>query len=277
MLTKDPTLGWTQTQVHQVGASPQAVTSWRVQISMLDANRVGVAAGQIQLSTDRPVGFWQASDSTILTPAAPVTLTADSGGKITFSIPAEELDTAVLTAQALDSTGQPSGAPLAITPNIDVQNFLAGQGSLTDKGTLTGAGSQPGQALLNAQNTTWDTATQAYVSSGPLLPKLTSASAGAVAQAINHVANLGLGYQPSSSTDVQSVSFDLTPGVTPTFQSSTDPNAFSSLTGTLGVGNWWDSAKNDAESVFHGLRHGVIKFKKMVSSWDKEPRSGPST
>ena len=272
VLTKDPTLGWTQAQVHQDGASLQSVTSWRVQISILDANRVGVGAGRIQLSTDRPVGFWQASGSTILTPAAPVTLTADSGGKITVSIPAEELDSAVLTAQALDTTGQPSGPPLAITPNIDVQNFLAGQGSLTDKGTLTGAGSQPGQALLNAQNTSWDATTQAYVSNGPLLPKLTSAGAGAVAQALNHVANLGLGYQPSSGTDVQSVSFDLTPGVTPTFQSSTDPNAFNSLSGTLGVVSWWDSAKNDAESAFHGLRHGVIKFKHMVSSWDKEAK-----
>ena len=274
VLTKDPTLGWTQTQVHQDGASPQSVTSWRVQISILDANRVGVAAGQIQLSTDRLVGFWQASGSTILTPAAPVTLTADSGGKITVSIPAEELDTAVLTAQALDSTGQPSGPPLAITPNIDVQNFLAGQGSLTDKGTLTGTGSQPGQALLNAQNTTWDTATQAYVSSGPLLPKLDQRRQAKARsrRPSTTFANLGLGYQPSSSTDVQSVSFDLTPGVTPTFQSSTDPNAFSSPSATLGDSDWWDSAKNDAESAFHGLRHGVIEFKHMVSSWDKEAR-----
>ena len=270
VLAKDPTLGWTQTQVHQDGASLQPVTSWRVQISVLDANRAGVAAGQIQLSTDRPAGCWQASGSTILTPAAPVTLAADSGGKITVSIPAEELDTAVLTAQALDSTGQPSGPPLVITPNIDVQNFLAGQGSLTGKGTLTGTGSQPGQALLNAQNTSWDSKTQAYVSSGPLLPKLSSAGAGPVAQAINHVASLGLGYQPSSGTDVQSVSFDLTPGVTPAFQSSTNPNAFSSLSGTLGDSDWWDSAKNDAESAFHGLRHGVITFKHMVSSWDKD-------
>ena len=51
----------------------------------------------------------------------------------------------MLTAQALDSTGQPTGAPLAITPNIDVQNFLAGQGSLTGKGTLTGGGCSPGR------------------------------------------------------------------------------------------------------------------------------------
>ena len=39
--------------------------------------------------------------------------------------------------QALDSNGDPSGDPLDVTPNIDVQNFLAGQGSLTDIGKLT--------------------------------------------------------------------------------------------------------------------------------------------
>ncbi len=55
VLTKDPVLGWTQTQVHQDGASMQSVTSWRVQITTLDANQVGVGFGQIRLSTDRPV------------------------------------------------------------------------------------------------------------------------------------------------------------------------------------------------------------------------------
>ena len=69
VLTKDPVLGWTQTLVHQDGASVQPVTSWRVQISILDANQVGVGFGQIRLSTDRPVGFWQASGSTVVTPA----------------------------------------------------------------------------------------------------------------------------------------------------------------------------------------------------------------
>ena len=68
VLTKDPVLGWTQTLVHQDGASVLSVTSWRVQITTLDANQVGVGFGQIRLSADRPVGFWQASGSTVVTP-----------------------------------------------------------------------------------------------------------------------------------------------------------------------------------------------------------------
>ena len=203
VLTKDPVLGWTQTQVHQDGASMQSVTSWRVQITTLDANQVGVGFGQIRLSTDRPVGFWQASGSTVVTPGTPVTLTAGPSGKVTFSIPAEELDTALLTVQALDSNGNPSGDPLDVTPNIDVQNFLAGQGSLTDIGKLTGTSLVAATIPVDPDN---PVGAQAKVFS-----KLTDAtSATAVAGAVSHVAQLGLGYQPVSSTDVRSATFDLT-------------------------------------------------------------------
>jgi len=262
VLTKDPVLGWTQTQVHQDGASLQSVTSWRVQITTLDANQVGVGFGQIRLSTDRPAGFWQASGSTVVTPGTPVTLTAGASGKVTFSIPAQELDTALLTVQALDSSGNPSGAPLDVTPNIDVQNFLAGQGSLTDVGKLSGTGLLAATVPADPDN---PAGPQAKV-----FPKLTdTTSAAAVAGAVSHVAQLGLGYQPASSTDVRSAAFDLT--VSPaTFSTSPDPAAFDSLRGDLGGVSWWDSAKNDAGSVFHGLRHGVIAFKKMVTSWSDE-------
>jgi hypothetical protein len=262
VLTKDPVLGWTQTQVHQDGASIQSVTSWRVQITTLDANQVGVGFGQIRLSTDRPVGFWQASGSTVVTPGTPVTLTAGPSGQVTFSIPAEELDTARLTVQALDSNGNPSGDPLDVTPDIDVQTFLAGQGSLTDIGKLTGPGLVAATIPVDPDN---PAGPQAKVFS-----KLTdTTSAIAVAGAVSHVAQLGLGYQPVTSTAVRSAAFDLTASPA-TFSTSSDPAAFDSLLGGLGGLSWWDSAKNDADSVFHGLRHGVIAFKKMVTSWSDE-------
>ena len=262
VLTKDSVLGWTQALVHQDGASVRPVTSWRVQVTILDANQVGVGFGQIQLSTDRPVGFWQASGSTVVDPGTPVTLTAGASGKVTFSIPAEELDTALLTVQALDSNGSPSGDPLDVTPNIDVQNFLAGQGSLTDIGKLTGTSLVAATIPVDPDN---PVGAQTKVFS-----KLTDAtSATAVAGAVAHAAQLGLGYQPASSTDVRSATFDLT--VSPaTFSTSPDPAAFDSLRGGLGGVSWWDSAKNDADSVFHGLRHGAIAFKKMVTSWSNE-------
>jgi hypothetical protein len=261
VLTKDPTLGWTQTQVHQDSAEQklQPVTSWQTQISVLDANNNAVAGGKVQMAVDRPVGLWQADGSTILTPASPVTMTADGGGRIIASIPAQELDTAVLTAQALDSTGQPTGQPFTITPNIDVQNFLAGTHSLTDIGKLN-------SGALTTATIPVDPADP----DGPqttVFPKLTSDGAGPVVQAINHVAALGL--QPTVAGAVQSAMFDLTT-TPPTFKTSPSPAGFDSLRGQLGDPAWWDSVKNDAESVFHGLRHGLLEFKRMVSSWEAD-------
>ncbi len=260
VLTKDPVLGWTQTQVHQDGASIQSVTSWRVQITTLDANQVGVGFGQIRLSTDRPVGFWQASGSTVVTQGTPVTLTAGASGKVTFSIPAQKLDTALLTVQALDSNGNPSGGPLDVTPNIDVQNFLAGQGSLTDVGKLTGVGLLAATVPADPDN---PAGPQAKV-----FPKLTdTTSTAAVAGAVSHVAQLGLGYQPASSTDVRSATFDLT--VSPaTFATSSDPAAFDSLGGGLGDVSWWDSAKNDARSCSSAGPMFQLKDRQRIARQD---------
>ncbi len=259
VLTKDPTLGWTQTQVHQDGVRLQPVTSWQTQISVLDANNNAVAGGKVQMTVDRPVGLWQADGSTILTPASPVTMTANGSGRIIASIPAQELDTAVLTAQALDSTGEPTGQPFTITPNIDVQNFLAGTHSLTDIGKLTNNALTKATIPVDPANPDGPQTT--------VFPNLTSASAGPVALAINHVATLGL--QPKVAGAVQSAMFDLTT-TPPTFHTSPSPNGFDSLRGQLGDPAWWDSAKNDAESAFHGLRHGLLEFKRMVTSWEKD-------
>jgi hypothetical protein len=138
--------GWTQTRVRTDGTQLVEIDSYRAQISLLDANGVPVARGQAQIGTDRPIGFWQPSGSSFVTPAAPVTLTADNKGEITFSMPAEELDCAVLTVQALDPNGNPTGSPLTVTTDYDVRGFLSGSGTLTDIGPISG------DALQQAKN-----------------------------------------------------------------------------------------------------------------------------
>ena len=283
VLTKDPTAGWTQHQVHQENATMQEVRSYRAKITVLDANGVPVGVGQAQIGTDRLVGMWQATGNTIIEPGSPVTVTADASGSFSVSIPAEDLDCATLTVQALDGNGNASGEPFVVTPHIDVARFLAGQASLSDTGMLTGS------ALQSAQTSA---GSNLFAGLGG------SSGATAVAGAISHVGTLGLGFQPSSPTDVQAATFDLT-GSAPAFQTSTDPNAFSIDTAQLnakrrraarhlskrhrrphghqvgevgGISDWWNSVKSDAESAFHGLRRGVLKFKKMVTSWSAEAK-----
>ncbi|MET0694442.1 MAG: hypothetical protein ABWY56_10955, partial [Propionibacteriaceae bacterium] len=277
VLTRDPTTGWTQHQVHQDTADMQQVDSYRAMISILDANGVGVAGAQAQITTDRVVGLWQEpSTNTILEPGPYATVTADEKGKISVSIPAEELDCATLSVQALGPDGQPVGTKFVVTPHIDVANFFAGNT------TLYGVGSTlNGSAMQNAG----------------IFPNLNGASgATAAAAAVNHMATLGLNPQATDG-DTQSALFDMSTS-TPSFESSPNPNAYTIDTDALdakrrrdaarvakhrhhgkhhpyphpigdggGVSDWWNSVKHDADSAFHGLRHGAIKFKKMVTSW----------
>lgn len=259
VLTLDAS-GWTQTQVHQDGATLQEIGSYRIQASTLDSNGVGVAQGKVQISTDRPIGFWQASGNTVLTPAAPVTMTADLKGEITFSIPAEEIDCAVLAVQALDPNGSPSGSPFTVTPDTDVRSFLNGTGSLSDIGPMTGA------ALLAAQN----------ADGTSLLPTLTTlpsdqqqAAATATSGALNQLIAAGTAAAPAGPNAIQSFKLDMSSG-TPTFQTSTNPSGLSQV----GVGTVLTlSFSHLFDTIGHALRHAALEFKTVVVQWSDDAKS----
>lgn len=261
VLAKDPTSGWSLTPVQQAYEQVVETTSWVVMIRMLDSNGAGVSGAQFKLSASQPIWYWQPDGSGLLTGES-ITMTTDETGVATFSLPTTELDSATLTAQALSDGGQPVGDPFVITPDTDVRNFLAGQGQLTDIGSLTGS------SLLAAQND----------DGSPLLPGLTSlptsqqaTAAGNTVAAMNHIAQLGLGSTPQSATDPRAAKFDLS-GSAPTFQTSTDPNAYDSVTAVHGLVDWWNSVEHDAHSVFHAVRHAAVKTEGMITSWSDDTK-----
>lgn len=129
--------GWNQTQLHQDHVVGVQLTSYRVKITVRDASSTPVRYAQAQIGTDRPVGLWQDIGSTIITPAATVTMTADILGEISFSVPAEELDAAVLTVQALDGSGNATGSALSVTADYDVRNFMGGTAVLDNVGSMS--------------------------------------------------------------------------------------------------------------------------------------------
>ena len=252
--------GWTQTQVHQDGAQLLEIDSYRVQASVLDANGAGVGVASVQVSTDRPVGFWQASGNTTVTPAGPVTMTADGAGQIIFSVPAEELDCAVLTMQALDSDGNPSGAAFTVTPDTDVQSFLGGTGS------LVGVGPMSSTTLLSAKT----------AAGGPLFTGLTSlpsdqqtSAATAVAGACNQLITVGMTAAPSGPSATQAMLIDVSQA-TPVVQTSTNPNAYSiaSVQAELQL-----SFSHLFDTIGHALRHDAVALKKTVVRWAEDANS----
>jgi hypothetical protein len=258
VLTKNPVLGWSAVPVHQDGATLQEISTWRVQVSVIDANQTRVPGADVVITADREVGVWQATGNTILGPGAPVTMTTDPMGRLTFAVPAVELDTAILTVQAVVD-GVPNGAAFIVNPDIDTHRFLSGAAPSTNGGTLTGAG------MLAAKNST----------GAPLFPTLANLTgsnqtdgATAMASALNHMVGAGLGNVPGDD-DAKSVLLDMT-GAAPSFTSNPPAAALHELAELRLLSGWWDGAIHDVESAYHGLRHGVIAMEKAASTWVKD-------
>jgi hypothetical protein len=242
--------GWTQTLVRQDSAQQMEIDSYRVQITVLDANGVPLAWSQAQISTDRPIGFWQPDGSSFVTPGASVTLTTDGKGEITFSVPAEELDCAVLTVQALDPNGNPTGDPFTVTTDYDVRGFLGGTGTLTDIGPISG------DALQQAQNS----------SGSALFPGLaaddqTQARTDTMT-ALKQFIVAGQSTAPGP-TDTSMLQLSMN-GQVPNVVTTQGPSGYASeeLELTLSLGHLFDT-------LGHALRHGAADLASLTVQWSK--------
>jgi len=252
VLAKDPTLGtWTNTPVHQASSTMLEMTMWRAQLTVTDANGVAVSATDVRITADRAFTAWQASGNTYLDPAHPATMTTNAMGRITFAFPAIELDTAILSAQVM-SNGSPTGDPIPVRADAGVHTYLAGRAPLNDLPTMTGA------SLVAAQNPDGSALF-------PVLDKLSgddqTTAANGVAQAVNQCIVAGQG---TPAAAVKSFTMDFS-GSVPTYTSSGDPGA-----ARLQSSSWWDSAVNDAGSVFHAIRHGLADVVSTTAEWSED-------
>ena len=241
--------GWTQTLLRQDGTQQVGIDSYRVQVNVLDGNGLPVPGASVQVGTDRPVGFWQPAGGSYLIPGAPpVTLTTDYSGKLVFSVPAEELDCAVLTVQALDAGNHPTGGPLTVIADTDVRGFLNGTGMLTNLGTMNG-----GNALLEAKNS----------AGGNLFPGLTGLSGDAQAQAIKQSAQalstfIAAGTKTTPADGTQSLQLNMSNGV-PTVQASTEAFAFGPAL-SAGDPQLTSSLSHLFDTIGQSLRHAAAKL-----------------
>ena len=268
VLAKDPVTGWSLAPMQQDVPTLQELDTWRVQLSVTDANGAAVASAQVSVSADRPAGTWQYGSSTLLGPGATVTFTADSRGRVTFATPAVELDAPQLSVQVVsdDDTGD-DACPLIVSPDADVHAFLAGAAPLNDLGTMSGT------SLLAAK-----------ADGTPLCPVLASLpadqqsqAADAVASAVAQSVKAGQGTTPGPD-DVKSWTLDLSQAV-PTYTSSTQSGGTQApqLVGADQLGSlsdWWDSVKNDADSFFHGVRHDAVQVATCTANWVQDEATG---
>lgn len=234
--------GWTQTQVHQTGEEMYDFSAYRVQATVTDTNGTAVPGAQVTIATDRPVAAWTPTGSLPVTPDAPLTVTADVKGEITFSIPAEELDVAMLTLQALDANNNPTGGTYLVTADTDVRGFLGGTGALSDLGPLTGP-TMTGATLSG--------------SSTALFPTLTDAGAASQSvQALNQLIKTGDDAQNGSVSGSAAFALDLSSGE-PTYTPGAGQIRLEGEHLTFSFGHLFDS-------IGHAIRHGAMALSKAV-------------
>ncbi len=237
--------GWTQTQILQDNTVAVQLTCYQVTINVQDSNQMAVRYGQAQVTTDRPVGLWQDIGSSVIVPAIPLTLTGDLRGQIIFSVPAEELDTAVLTVQALDGNGQPSGAALPVMGDYDVRNFLGGTAALDHIGTMSAS------TLTGAKN----------ADGTSLLAGIDSDTAISLATGLGAAVTAGNGGTPATNA-IKAYKIECH-GKKLTVSTSHDAKAY----GSAAVGS---SLSNMFRTIGHALRHALDKIHSATVRWSTD-------
>lgn len=255
VLAKGPTLGaWTSTPVQQASASLQEMSTWRTQLSVVDANGVPVVQTGMKIT---PAGRWgvaghrQRRDG----PGEPGHQEHRLARSGDLRHPCRGAGYRGLLG-ATSRRHQRQRRPAHRPPRRRRAHLLAGSAGLNDMDPLTGS------SLVKASNAD---GTAMF----PVLAKLTGDDrtncANAVASAVNQSMLAG---QSAPSSDIKAFTLDLS-GAVPTYQPSRNPKAFRLLKSS----NWMDKAKHDLESVYHGIRHGLIKVEKATMQWSDDAQN----
>jgi hypothetical protein len=262
--TADGLVGmWNPVQVMHAGASAQELTNWRTQITVLDANGIGVAGADVMVTPDRTVGVWQTSGSTSLTPQDPQPFTTNDYGQITLAVVTWALEAPQWTVQLLDESSNPSGDPVDEAPDLDVHRFLAGTDPLPMLGTLTGS------SLLAATSPDGSGPLSPVLNDPSMTPAQQQQAAGAVVSGINQAMSVGLTPTAPNPGDVNSFNLDLVGWQFSRTTASLGAREPAKPAGAMAVtdSDWWDAVKHDLHSLEHAIRKGLAKAVSVAAQW----------
>jgi hypothetical protein len=256
---------WVTTQVCRPAADVQEVDSWRTQLSVTDANGIGVGGYPVTVLADDDVALWQDTGCTLLLAGQSAKLTTNELGQIVYSVPATDLHTPSITI---------SGANLPTTTvaaDADVHAYLSGKGALSPAGTGSATG------MLTASSFQSATKTDANGNVTPLSPviaglsgKHQSETATAIVKTINSCVAVGMKAQasnagkqaaPPSPNELTEFSIDFSSG-SPVFASNLEPGA-APLAATP-VHSIVDDIGNEFEDAAHAFIHAVDKIAKAT-------------
>ncbi len=248
-LSQDPvTSAWTAARAQRPDtAKPYHLTTYRAQVSVVDANGNPAAGLPLTLSASTAASVVISGASHLVSTTAHAALTTDQRGTVTLAIPALSLHAPSLTlsADGLD--------PVPVTPDAGVHAYLAGSAGLNGKPSLTS--SSLGQTLQTA--TTSDGSQLAPAAAGK--PDVAGAAANGIMHSFGAVSGSA---RAAELADAGIVGFALDlndlskPSFTPfTSQADLEAHRAGLQAGNLGLS--WDDFVNWAADVWHGIENAA--------------------
>jgi hypothetical protein len=248
-LSQDPvTSSWTAARAQRPStAKPYHLTTYRAQVSVVDANGNPAAALPLTLSASTAASVAISGASHLVSTTAHAALTTDQRGTVTLAMPALSLHAPLLTlsAEGLD--------PVTVTPDAGVHAYLSGGAGLNGKPPLTS--SSLSSTLQTA--TTSDGSQLAPAAVGK--PDLANAAANGIMHSFGAVAGSA---RATALADSGIVGFALDlndlskPSFTP-FTSLADLEAHRAGMQASYVGLSWDDFVAFAEDVWHGIQQAA--------------------
>jgi len=126
-------LVWVGSDIHLPASELAQVTSYRVQLSVVDSGGLPIGGQPLNVSCANTVTVLVNGQALPLNASTPLNLTSDRFGRATFAVPADGMSTPSLT---VTSDGIET---LVVRPNEAVHSYLAGTGSLNGLATFNGA------------------------------------------------------------------------------------------------------------------------------------------
>lgn len=249
-LSQDPvTSAWVSARAQRPNtAQPYHMTTYRMQVSVVDANGNPAAGLPLILSASTAASVVVSGASHLVSTTARTALSTDARGTVTLVMPALSLH-----APSLTLSGDGLAQPVVMTPDAGVHAYLAGSAGLNGKPALTS--SSLTSTLQTA--TTSDGSPLAPAAAGK--PDLAGAAANGIMHSFGAVAGSA---RAAELADAGIVGFALdlsdlsNPSFTP-FTSQADLEAHRAGLRASNLGLSWDDFANWAEDVWYGIEHAA--------------------
>lgn len=245
---------WWSSRAQRSAAVNYQVPRYRAQVDVLDANLSRVPGVQLKVTAQSATAVWIGGKTYQIDAATPATCTTDAMGRVTIAAIAGGLHTPELTISGADLV-----APISVAPACNVQDYLAGKGTLNElqpfgAATLVAAKTPAGKPLapgLHVDNPPVTAETAASAITNSIIVGKAATGADAIAQGVPVAFAVNL-TDPSRPGYVEFDSLDAA------------ADHFAGLQSAGLLGDSWDDFAHFASDIWNGIKRAAITITDFV-------------